>query len=94
MKIKSKDFCVPAGEKVRLEKWLTQVKKVYSSKKKYHKLLKEQVDELSSLQRLHYASNQIFGTTDISGDGRRRQGRCHPPYHVRCQSTRLPGIQF
>ncbi len=72
MKIKSKDFCVPAGEKIRLEKWPTQVKKVYSSKKKYHKLLKEQVEELSSLQRLHYASNQyavllIFQAMDAAG---------------------------
>ncbi len=72
MKIKIKDFRVQEGEKVKLEKWPTQVKKVYSSKKKYHKLLKEQVEELSSLQRLHYASNQyavllIFQAMDAAG---------------------------
>lgn len=32
MKIKSKDFCVPAGEKVNLKKWPTRVKPVYKSK--------------------------------------------------------------
>jgi len=34
------------------------VKKVYSSKKKYRKLLKEQVTELSSLQRLSATSTK------------------------------------
>jgi len=72
MKINIKDFRVQEGEKVKLEKWPTEVKKVYSSKKKYHKLLEEQVEELSSLQRLHYASNQyavllIFQAMDAAG---------------------------
>ena len=72
MKIKIKNFRVQEGEKVKLEKWPTEVKKVYSSKKKYHQLLKEQVEELSSLQRLHYASNQyavllIFQAMDAAG---------------------------
>src|SRR5665647_1557942 len=72
MKIKIKDFRVQEGEKVKLEKWPTHVKKVYSSKKKYHKHLKEQVEELSSLQRIHYASNQyavllIFQAMDAAG---------------------------
>ena len=72
MKINVKDFRVPEGEKVSLQKWPTLVDPVYKSKKKYHKLLKEQVKELSSLQRLHYASNQyavllIFQAMDAAG---------------------------
>lgn len=72
MKINIKNFRVPEGKTVNLKKWPTEVEKVYSSKKNYHKLLKEQVDELSSLQRLHYASNQyavllIFQAMDAAG---------------------------
>jgi len=72
MKIKSKDFCVPAGEKVNLEKWPTHVKPVYKSKKHYHKLLQRHVEQLSVLQRLHYASNRysmllIFQAMDAAG---------------------------
>ena len=48
MKINSHDFRVPAGEKVNLKKWPTMVEPVYKSKKKYHKLLREHVEELSS----------------------------------------------
>jgi len=63
---------VPTGEKVNLKKWPTRVKPVYKSKKKYHKLLEAQVEELSSLQRLHYASNRyalllIFQAMDAAG---------------------------
>ena len=57
MKIKTKDFSVRLGEKVNLKKWPTIVKPFFKSKKGHKKLLDEQVDELSSLQRLHYASN-------------------------------------
>ena len=72
MKINSKDFRVPAGEKVNLKKWPTRVKPVYKSKKEYTKLLQEHVEELSSLQRLHYASNRyavllIFQAMDAAG---------------------------
>jgi PPK2 family polyphosphate:nucleotide phosphotransferase len=72
MKINVKDFRVPEGEKVNLEKWPTLVEPVYKSKKKYHKLLEEHVEELSSLQRLHYASNHyavllIFQAMDAAG---------------------------
>lgn len=58
MNIDSKDFRVPAGTTVNLAKWPTHVAPVYKSKKQYHKLLDEQVEELSALQRLHYASNR------------------------------------
>jgi PPK2 family polyphosphate:nucleotide phosphotransferase len=72
MKINVKDFRVPEGAKVKLEKWPTLVEPVYKSKKKYHKLLEEHVEELSSLQRLHYASNHyavllIFQAMDAAG---------------------------
>ena len=78
MKIKSEDYCVPAGGKVNLEKWPTLVKTAYKSKKAYAKLLQQHVEELSSLQRLHYASNRyalllIFQAMDAAGkDGASR----------------------
>ncbi len=61
-----------AGKKVDLDKWPTLVKPVYKSKKEYNKLLQDQVEELSSLQRLHYASNRyavllIFQAMDAAG---------------------------
>ena len=48
------------------------MKPVYKSKKQYQELLEEQVEELSSLQRLHYASNRyavllIFQAMDAAG---------------------------
>ena len=72
MKIKFKDYRVREGEKVKLKKWPTQVKPVYQSKKQYGKLLGEQVEQLSSLQRLLYASNRyalllIFQAMDAAG---------------------------
>jgi hypothetical protein len=57
MKIHSKDFRVRPGEKVDLRKQPTVVKAFYKSKKQYQKLLEKHVEELSSLQQLHYASN-------------------------------------
>jgi PPK2 family polyphosphate:nucleotide phosphotransferase len=72
MRIKSKDFSVPPGDKVELEKWPTSVKPICKSKKQYRKLLDEHVEELSSLQRLHYASDRyalllIFQGMDAAG---------------------------
>jgi PPK2 family polyphosphate:nucleotide phosphotransferase len=58
MKINSKDFRVRPGEKVKLREWPTIVKPFCKSKKRYQKLLGEHVEELSSLQRLLYASNR------------------------------------
>jgi PPK2 family polyphosphate:nucleotide phosphotransferase len=71
-KIDSNDFRVAAGKKVDLDKWATIVKPVYKSKKEYRKRLEEQVEELSALQRLHYASNRyavllIFQAMDAAG---------------------------
>lgn len=72
MKINSKDFRVHPGEKVKLDKWPTLVKPVYQSKEQYKKFLEEQVEELSVLQQLHYASNRyavllIFQAMDAAG---------------------------
>jgi PPK2 family polyphosphate:nucleotide phosphotransferase len=72
MKINSKDFLVRPGEKVRLRDWPTSVKPFCKSKKAYQKLLEAHVDGLSSLQRLHYASNRyalllIFQGMDAAG---------------------------
>jgi PPK2 family polyphosphate:nucleotide phosphotransferase len=72
MKINAKDFRVPAGKSVKLKQWPTQVKPLYKSKKKYHKILEQHIDQLSSLQRLHYASNRyslllIFQAMDAAG---------------------------
>jgi PPK2 family polyphosphate:nucleotide phosphotransferase len=57
MKIKPQDVRVSPGDTVELAQWPTHVKPVYTSKKHYHKRLDEQVEELSALQRLHYASD-------------------------------------
>ena len=72
MKIDSDDFRVRAGKKVNLKKWPTLVKPVYESKQQYQQLLAEQVEQLSELQRLHYASNRhalllIFQAMDAAG---------------------------
>ena len=72
MKINSKDFRVRPGEKIALGERPTIVKPFFKSKKQYGKLLEEHVEELSSLQRLHYASNRyalllIFQAMDAAG---------------------------
>jgi PPK2 family polyphosphate:nucleotide phosphotransferase len=72
MKINSKDFRVRPGEEVKLGERPTTVKPFCKSKKAYQKLLGEHIEELSSLQRLHYASNRfamllIFQAMDAAG---------------------------
>jgi PPK2 family polyphosphate:nucleotide phosphotransferase len=72
MKIHSKKFRVNPGEKIKLSELPTQVKPVYESKKDYHKLLEDQVENLSELQRVHYASGRyalllIFQAMDAAG---------------------------
>jgi PPK2 family polyphosphate:nucleotide phosphotransferase len=72
MKLDIKEFRVPQGKKVKLEKWPTRVKPVYKSKKEYKAMLTRQVEELSVQQQLHYASNQyavllIFQAMDAAG---------------------------
>jgi PPK2 family polyphosphate:nucleotide phosphotransferase len=65
-------FRVKAGQNVELKEWPTKVKPFYKSKKRYKKRLEQQVEELSDLQRLHYASNRyalllIFQAMDAAG---------------------------
>jgi PPK2 family polyphosphate:nucleotide phosphotransferase len=72
MKIKSKAFRVRPGQRVNLKKWPTMVKPFFKSKKGYQNLLEEHVEELSSLQCLHYASSRyalllIFQGMDAGG---------------------------
>ncbi len=72
MKLDIDDFRVAAGKKVNLDKWPTRVDPVYDSKEEYKKCLQKQVEELSALQRLHYASNRyavllIFQAMDAAG---------------------------
>jgi PPK2 family polyphosphate:nucleotide phosphotransferase len=72
MKIDSKAFRVRPRKKVKLKEWPTVVKPFFKSKKQYQELLGEHVAELSSLQRLHYASNRyalllIFQGMDAAG---------------------------
>ena len=72
MKIHLKDFRVPEGKTVDLKKWPTLTKPFYRSKSQYRKLLQKHVDQLSTLQNLHYASNRyavllIFQAMDAAG---------------------------
>jgi PPK2 family polyphosphate:nucleotide phosphotransferase len=72
IKIKSKDFRVRPGERVKLADWPTMVKPFCKSKKDYQKLLEEHVEALCSLQRLLYAADRyalllIFQGMDAAG---------------------------
>jgi len=72
MKIRCDEFRVPPDTEVNLRKWPTVVKPFYKTKRDYKKQLQEQVDQLSSLQRLHYAYDRyslllIFQGMDAAG---------------------------
>jgi len=72
MNIKSKNFRVRPGARLKLKEWPTKVKPFCKSKKRYKKLLEEHVEALSALQQLHYASRRyalllIFQGMDASG---------------------------
>jgi PPK2 family polyphosphate:nucleotide phosphotransferase len=72
MQIRSKDFLVPQGEKVKLKKWPTRVEPVYKSRQQYDKLLRRHVRELSEKQELLYAFDRyavllIFQAMDAAG---------------------------
>jgi len=72
MKISSGEYRVASGEKFKLSDRPTNIKPISKSKKQYHKLLRQHVEALSSLQRLHYASNRhalllIFQGMDSAG---------------------------
>ncbi|CAN5753272.1 polyphosphate kinase 2 family protein [soil metagenome] len=71
-KIKSTDFRVQPGEELNLISRPTKVERLFKSKKQYHKLLAEHVEELSEVQRMHYASDRyaillIFQAMDAAG---------------------------
>ncbi|MEO6567699.1 MAG: polyphosphate kinase 2 family protein, partial [Opitutaceae bacterium] len=70
--INTEKFRVQPGGTVKLDGWPTAVKPFWKSKKHYHKLSEDMVEELSDLQRLHYASNRyalliIFQGMDAAG---------------------------
>jgi PPK2 family polyphosphate:nucleotide phosphotransferase len=72
MKIDLKDFQARIGKKTELKKWPTSVHPVYGSKKEYQRLIDEQVQALSALQNVHYASGHyavlfIFQAMDAAG---------------------------
>jgi PPK2 family polyphosphate:nucleotide phosphotransferase len=72
MKIKCNEFRVPPDKKVNLKKWPTVVKPFYKTKRDYQKQLQQHVEQLSSLQRLHYAYDRyslllIFQGMDAAG---------------------------
>jgi PPK2 family polyphosphate:nucleotide phosphotransferase len=72
MKLSSKNFRVTPAKKVDLSEWPTIVEPFCKSQQEYQELLKEHVEELSSLQHLHYASNRyalllIFQGMDAAG---------------------------
>ena len=72
MKIKSKNFRIPPGKSIDLEKWPTIVEPLFKSKEQYHDLLKKHVEALSARQHLHYASGRyaillIFQGMDSAG---------------------------
>jgi len=67
-----KPFRVQPGDMVDLAAWPTVVDPFYKSKKGYKKRLRNHVEELSALQRLHYASDRsalllIFQGMDAAG---------------------------
>ena len=60
------------GDKIKLKKWPTIIEPFCKTKKEYKQLLEKHVEELSSLQQLHYASNRyalllIFQGMDAGG---------------------------
>jgi PPK2 family polyphosphate:nucleotide phosphotransferase len=72
MEINSRDFRVPEGGRIKLDKWPTKTEPVYRSRENYQQLLGEHVASLSSLQQLLYAFNRyavllIFQAMDAAG---------------------------
>jgi len=58
VKIDSNDYRVEPTKTVKLDEWPTIGKPICKSKKKYEGLLAEHIEQLSALQRLHYASDR------------------------------------
>ena len=72
VKIRSKDFRVREGHKVKLDDWPTRTDPICASKDAYRDLLQEHVAGMSALQQVLYASNRfalllIFQAMDAAG---------------------------
>ena len=72
MTIDLRDYRVQPDKKVDLNKWPTIVAPYSKSKKQYNELLRQHLEQLNSLQQLHYASNShalllIFQGMDGAG---------------------------
>ena len=72
MNIKLGKFRVAEGDRVRLDKWPTQVTPLCDSKQRYQELRQKFTEDLSSLQDLQYASQRhavllIFQAMDAAG---------------------------
>lgn len=72
MKIDANAFKLGEGQEVDLGLWTTNAKSLCKSKKKYRKVLQDQVQRLSEQQRLLYASNShalllVFQAMDTAG---------------------------
>ncbi|MFI8384257.1 ADP-polyphosphate phosphotransferase [Pseudomonas sp. NPDC079086] len=72
MKIDANKFKVREGAEVDLGLWATAVKSLCKSKKAYHKVLKNHVEQMSEQQRMLYASNRhalliVFQAMDTAG---------------------------
>lgn len=72
MKINTRKFKVEAGTAVKLNKWPTLAKPLHASNEEYEDMLEGQVEALSKLQQLLYASNRhavllIFQAMDAAG---------------------------
>jgi PPK2 family polyphosphate:nucleotide phosphotransferase len=72
VKIQSNDFRVHPGKEFKLSDRPTAIKSFCKSKKQYRKTLESHVEELSSLQQLHYASHRyalllVFQGIDAAG---------------------------
>ena len=72
MKINSRQFRVPPGATIDMDKWPTTVEPYFKSKAQYHEILEKHLKDLSSRQNLHYASARyalllIFQGMDAAG---------------------------
>ena len=94
MHIDPKDFRVPDGKNVRLEKWPTDIGPLYNSDKQCKELLAGDVKELRALQRLLYASNGYAVLLIFQGMDAVRKGRRDQPPPDRHQPTGLRSPQL
>jgi PPK2 family polyphosphate:nucleotide phosphotransferase len=70
--IQTEEFRVAPGERLVLKRLPTLTSPICKSKKQYRKVMQEQVEELSEMQRMHYACDRyalllIFQAMDAAG---------------------------